>query len=72
VIKKARSTQVWSGSVIQVSTPGHAHEITWSVYRKKHFGNPDAGEFFLNELVTALTILSGISLFQKKGTNRWV
>jgi hypothetical protein len=39
---------------------------------KKHFGNPDAGEFFLNELVTALTILSGISLFQKKGTNRGV
>jgi putative transposase len=35
-------------------TPGHAHEITYSVYRRKNlFSNPDAGEMFLDELAAA-------------------
>ena len=35
-------------------TPGHAHEITYSVYRRKNlFSNPDAAEMFLHELAAA-------------------
>lgn len=39
---------------IHYNTPGHAHEITYSVYRRKNiFSNPYAGEMFLFELAAA-------------------